>query len=119
MDLLSKNITSRINPFKWNFDFLCYQIPSSCAFSCFMETLNFHNLKLSLPLVKYFIRFTLLSFLFFLSEKETWKTESETMKEEKRKLEDQIQQDAIKVKEYNVSKAVLKSIHDISQREIA
>ena len=41
------------------------------------------------------------------------------MKEEKRKLEDQIQQDAIKVKEYNVSKAVLKSIHDISQREIA
>uniref|UniRef100_A0A8D1FPV0 Centrosomal protein 290 n=2 Tax=Sus scrofa TaxID=9823 RepID=A0A8D1FPV0_PIG len=66
-----------------------------------METLNFHNLKLSLPLVKYFIRFTLLSFLFFLSEKETWKTESETMKEEKRKLEDQIQQDAIKVKEYN------------------
>uniref|UniRef100_A0A8D0YPX3 Centrosomal protein 290 n=1 Tax=Sus scrofa TaxID=9823 RepID=A0A8D0YPX3_PIG len=37
----------------------------------------------------------------YLSEKETWKTESETMKEEKRKLEDQIQQDAIKVKEYN------------------
>nr|XP_025847982.1 centrosomal protein of 290 kDa [Vulpes vulpes] len=37
----------------------------------------------------------------FLSEKETWKTESETVKEEKKKLEDQIQQDAIKVKEYN------------------
>ncbi|XP_057598380.1 centrosomal protein of 290 kDa isoform X3 [Hippopotamus amphibius kiboko] len=37
----------------------------------------------------------------YLSEKETWKTESETMKEEKRKLEDQIQQDAIKVKEYS------------------
>ncbi|KAF6339055.1 centrosomal protein 290 [Rhinolophus ferrumequinum] len=37
----------------------------------------------------------------YLSEKETWKIESETMKEEKRKLEDQIQQDAIKVKEYN------------------
>ncbi|XP_022408166.1 centrosomal protein of 290 kDa [Delphinapterus leucas] len=37
----------------------------------------------------------------YLSEKETWKTESETMKEEKRKLEDQIQQDAIKIKEYN------------------
>ncbi|XP_016054929.1 PREDICTED: centrosomal protein of 290 kDa [Miniopterus natalensis] len=37
----------------------------------------------------------------YLSEKESWKTESETMKEEKKKLETQIQQDAIKVKEYN------------------
>ncbi|XP_037014523.2 centrosomal protein of 290 kDa [Artibeus jamaicensis] len=37
----------------------------------------------------------------YLSEKETWKTESETMKEEKKKLETQIQQDTIKVKEYN------------------
>ncbi|XP_062931235.1 centrosomal protein of 290 kDa isoform X2 [Cynocephalus volans] len=37
----------------------------------------------------------------YLSEKETWKTETETIKEEKKKLEDQIQQDAIKVKEYN------------------
>ncbi|XP_045409241.1 centrosomal protein of 290 kDa [Lemur catta] len=37
----------------------------------------------------------------YLSEKEAWKTESDTIKEEKRKLEDQIQQDAIKVKEYN------------------
>ncbi|XP_075863239.1 centrosomal protein of 290 kDa isoform X3 [Microcebus murinus] len=37
----------------------------------------------------------------YLSEKETWKMESDTIKEEKRKLEDQIQQDAIKVKEYN------------------
>ncbi|XP_023365079.1 centrosomal protein of 290 kDa isoform X3 [Otolemur garnettii] len=37
----------------------------------------------------------------YLSEKETWKTESDTIKEEKRKLEDQIQQDTIKVKEYN------------------
>uniref|UniRef100_A0ABI0NND9 Centrosomal protein 290 n=1 Tax=Bos taurus TaxID=9913 RepID=A0ABI0NND9_BOVIN len=37
----------------------------------------------------------------YLSEKENWKTESETMKEEKKRLEDQIQQDAIKVKEYN------------------
>lgn len=37
----------------------------------------------------------------YLSEKETWKTESETMKEEKKKLETQIQQHAIKVKEYN------------------
>ncbi|XP_054552127.1 centrosomal protein of 290 kDa isoform X4 [Talpa occidentalis] len=37
----------------------------------------------------------------YLSEKETWKTDSETMKVEKKKLEDQIQQDAIKVKEYN------------------
>lgn len=40
---------------------------------------------------------------FCFSEKETWKTESEAIKEEKKKLEDQIQQDAIKVKEYNVS----------------
>ncbi|CAO2581554.1 Centrosomal protein of 290 kDa [Lemmus lemmus] len=37
----------------------------------------------------------------YLSEKEIWKTESETTKEEKRKLEDQVQQDAVKVKEYN------------------
>nr|XP_045728839.1 centrosomal protein of 290 kDa isoform X2 [Mirounga angustirostris] len=37
----------------------------------------------------------------YLSEKETWKIESETAKEEKKKLEDQIQQNAIKVKEYN------------------
>ncbi|XP_075810740.1 centrosomal protein of 290 kDa isoform X1 [Microtus pennsylvanicus] len=37
----------------------------------------------------------------YLSEKETWKTEFETTKEEKRKLEDQVQQDAVKVKEYN------------------
>lgn len=46
---------------------------------------------------------TMSSFYFF-SEKETWKTESETMKEEKKKLESQIQQDTIKVKEYNVGK---------------
>uniref|UniRef100_A0A8C6RHT0 Centrosomal protein 290 n=1 Tax=Nannospalax galili TaxID=1026970 RepID=A0A8C6RHT0_NANGA len=37
----------------------------------------------------------------YLSEKEVWKTESEIIKEEKRKLEDQIQQDAVKVQEYN------------------
>ncbi|XP_022350731.1 centrosomal protein of 290 kDa [Enhydra lutris kenyoni] len=37
----------------------------------------------------------------YLSEKEAWKIESETVREEKKKLEDQIQQDAIKVKEYN------------------
>ncbi|KAH0507782.1 Centrosomal protein of 290 kDa [Microtus ochrogaster] len=37
----------------------------------------------------------------YLSEKERWKTESETTKEEKRKLEDQVQQDAVKVKEYD------------------
>lgn len=49
----------------------------------------------------------------FLSEKETWKIESETMKVEKRKLEDQIQHDAIKVKEYNVSKILLTSIYNI------
>lgn len=40
----------------------------------------------------------------FLSEKETWKTETESLKVEKKKLEDQIQQDTIKVKEYNVSR---------------
>ncbi|VFV35877.1 centrosomal protein of 290 kda [Lynx pardinus] len=51
-------------------------------------------------LYKEYLRFIILSF-FILSEKETWKTESETMKEEKKKLEDQIQQGAIKVKEYN------------------
>uniref|UniRef100_A0A8C8VTM7 Centrosomal protein 290 n=1 Tax=Peromyscus maniculatus bairdii TaxID=230844 RepID=A0A8C8VTM7_PERMB len=37
----------------------------------------------------------------YLSEKESWKTEAETIKEEKRKLEDQVQQDAVKIKEYN------------------
>ncbi|XP_055483807.1 centrosomal protein of 290 kDa [Psammomys obesus] len=37
----------------------------------------------------------------YLSEKDIWKTESETLKEEKKKLEDQVQQDAVKVKEYN------------------
>ncbi|XP_021542991.1 centrosomal protein of 290 kDa [Neomonachus schauinslandi] len=37
----------------------------------------------------------------YLSEKETWKIESETVKEEKKKLEDQIQENAVKVKEYN------------------
>ncbi|EFB28991.1 hypothetical protein PANDA_010650, partial [Ailuropoda melanoleuca] len=52
-------------------------------------------------LYKEYLRFIILLFLFFLIEKETWKTESETVKEEKKKLEDQIQQDAIKVKEYN------------------
>lgn len=41
------------------------------------------------------------------------------MKEEKKRLEDQIQQDAIKVKEYNVSKALLKSICNIIQTKIA
>ena len=40
------------------------------------------------------------------------------MKEEKKRLEDQIQQDAIKVKEYNVSKALLKSIFNIIQTKI-
>ncbi|GAB1295530.1 Centrosomal protein of 290 kDa [Apodemus speciosus] len=37
----------------------------------------------------------------YLSEKDLWKADSETIKEEKRKLEDQAQQDAVKVKEYN------------------
>lgn len=80
-----------------------------------MKTLNFHNLKLSFSVS---IRFIILSF-FILSEKETWKTESETMKEEKKKLEDQIQQGAIKVKEYNVSKNPSKSIYTIVQIKIA
>ena len=60
-----------------------------------------------------------MSFFFFFSEKETWKTESETMKEEKKKLESQIQQDTIKVKEYNVGKTLLKSIYSIIQTKIA
>lgn len=37
----------------------------------------------------------------YLSEKDVWKADSEMIKEEKRKLEDQVQQDAVKVKEYN------------------
>ncbi|XP_052021848.1 centrosomal protein of 290 kDa isoform X1 [Apodemus sylvaticus] len=37
----------------------------------------------------------------YLSEKDLWKADSETIKEEKRNLEDQAQQDAVKVKEYN------------------
>lgn len=54
---------------------------------------------------------------FVLSEKEIWETESDTMKEEKRKLEDQIQQDTVRVKEYNVSKTLLKSIYNIYQHD--
>nr|XP_020849162.1 centrosomal protein of 290 kDa [Phascolarctos cinereus] len=37
----------------------------------------------------------------YLSEKKIWQTESEKLREEKKKLEDQVEQDAIKVKEYN------------------
>ncbi|XP_006513590.1 centrosomal protein of 290 kDa isoform X2 [Mus musculus] len=37
----------------------------------------------------------------YLSEKDIWKTDSEMIREEKRKLEDQAEQDAVKVKEYN------------------
>ncbi|XP_031205986.1 centrosomal protein of 290 kDa isoform X4 [Mastomys coucha] len=37
----------------------------------------------------------------YLSEKDIWKTDTEMIKEEKRKLEDQAQQDAVRVKEYN------------------
>ncbi|XP_006889586.1 PREDICTED: centrosomal protein of 290 kDa [Elephantulus edwardii] len=48
----------------------------------------------------------------YLSEKETWRTESVMIKEEKRKLEDQIQQDAIKVKEYNNLLSVLQMDSD-------
>ncbi|KAM9072501.1 centrosomal protein of 290 kDa isoform 4-T6 [Megaptera novaeangliae] len=54
----------------------------------------------------------------YLSEKETWKTESETMKEEKRKLEDQIQQDAIKIKEYNCENASLKEQMESVSKEL-
>lgn len=41
------------------------------------------------------------------------------MKEEKRKLEDQIQHDAIKVKEYNVSKTLFKPMYNSVQTKIA
>ncbi|XP_068951217.1 centrosomal protein of 290 kDa isoform X1 [Petaurus breviceps papuanus] len=37
----------------------------------------------------------------YLSEKKIWQTESEKLREEKKKLEDQVEQDAIRVKEYN------------------
>ncbi|XP_056654587.1 centrosomal protein of 290 kDa isoform X3 [Monodelphis domestica] len=37
----------------------------------------------------------------YLSEKKIWRTESEKLREEKKKLEDQVEQDAVKVKEYN------------------
>uniref|UniRef100_G3VSU2 Centrosomal protein of 290kDa coiled-coil region domain-containing protein n=1 Tax=Sarcophilus harrisii TaxID=9305 RepID=G3VSU2_SARHA len=37
----------------------------------------------------------------YLSEKKIWQTESEKLREEKKKLEDQVEQDAIKIKEYN------------------
>ncbi|XP_036615279.1 centrosomal protein of 290 kDa [Trichosurus vulpecula] len=37
----------------------------------------------------------------YLSEKKIWQTESEKLREEKKKLKDQVEQDAIKVKEYN------------------
>ncbi|XP_043822017.1 centrosomal protein of 290 kDa [Dromiciops gliroides] len=37
----------------------------------------------------------------YLSEKKIWQTESEKLREEKKKLEDQVEQDAVKVKEYN------------------
>uniref|UniRef100_A0A4X2L756 Centrosomal protein 290 n=1 Tax=Vombatus ursinus TaxID=29139 RepID=A0A4X2L756_VOMUR len=37
----------------------------------------------------------------YLSEKKIWQTESEKLREEKKKLEDQVEQGAIKVKEYN------------------
>lgn len=42
----------------------------------------------------------------YYSEKDVWKADSEMIKEEKRKLEDQVQQDAVKVKEYNVSRTL-------------
>lgn len=39
----------------------------------------------------------------FFSEKEQWQSDSEKIKEEKRKLENQKEQDDIKIKEYSVS----------------
>ncbi|XP_027630113.1 centrosomal protein of 290 kDa isoform X1 [Tupaia chinensis] len=55
----------------------------------------------------------------YLSEKESWKTESETIKEEKRKLEDQIQQDAVKVKEYNNLLSALQMDSDEMKRTLS
>uniref|UniRef100_A0A452E311 Centrosomal protein 290 n=1 Tax=Capra hircus TaxID=9925 RepID=A0A452E311_CAPHI len=55
----------------------------------------------------------------YLSEKENWKTESETMKEEKKRLEDQIQQDAIKVKEYNNLLSALQMDSDEMKKTLA
>ncbi|XP_014652056.1 PREDICTED: centrosomal protein of 290 kDa [Ceratotherium simum simum] len=55
----------------------------------------------------------------YLSEKATWKTESETMKEEKRKLEDKNQQDAIKVKEYNNLLTALQMDSDEMKRTLS
>ncbi|XP_036157303.1 centrosomal protein of 290 kDa isoform X5 [Myotis myotis] len=55
----------------------------------------------------------------YLSEKETWKTESETMKEEKKKLDSQIQQDAIKVKEYNNLLSTLQMDSDEMKRTLS
>lgn len=40
------------------------------------------------------------------SEKESWQKESEKMKEEKKKLEEQKEQDAVKIKEYTVSRTL-------------
>ncbi|XP_015426619.1 PREDICTED: centrosomal protein of 290 kDa isoform X2 [Myotis davidii] len=55
----------------------------------------------------------------YLSEKETWKTQSETMKEEKKKLDSQIQQDAIKVKEYNNLLSTLQMDSDEMKRTLS
>nr|XP_021531304.1 centrosomal protein of 290 kDa isoform X2 [Aotus nancymaae] len=55
----------------------------------------------------------------YLSAKETWKTESKTTKEEKRKLEEQVQQDAIKVKEYNNLLNVLQMDSDEMKKILA
>ncbi|XP_004602776.2 centrosomal protein of 290 kDa isoform X2 [Sorex araneus] len=55
----------------------------------------------------------------YLSEKETWKTQTEIMKVEKKKLEDQIQQDAIKVKEYNNLLSALQMDSDEMKRTLS
>lgn len=55
----------------------------------------------------------------YLSEKETWKTESEIMKEEKKKLDSQIQQDAIKVKEYHNLLSTLQMDSDEMKRTLS
>lgn len=45
-------------------------------------------------------------FNYCFSQKESWRKESEDMKEEKKKLEEQKEQDATKIKAYSVSNFV-------------
>lgn len=45
-------------------------------------------------------------FNYYFSQKESWQKESADMKEEKKKLEEQKEQDATKIKAYSVSSFV-------------